>query len=93
MPWARIAPQLAGTSDLVIEPFTGDTDVLANVDLAFLALPHEASAELAPKLLAQGNCRSSTFPVLTALLMPIYLPKPTDLFIHFLACLRKRLIV
>ncbi|WP_420808509.1 N-acetyl-gamma-glutamyl-phosphate reductase [Aliidiomarina haloalkalitolerans] len=54
MPWARIAPQLAGTSDLVIEPFTGDTDVLANVDLAFLALPHEASAELAPKLLAQG---------------------------------------
>lgn len=53
-PWSTIAPQHAGTSNLVIEPFNGDVSALSNIDLAFLALPHEASAELAPKLLAEG---------------------------------------
>ena len=54
--WASVAPQLAGTSTLVIEPWLNSkfAEVVADCDAVFLALPHEASAELAAKFYAAG---------------------------------------
>ncbi|MCH8500311.1 MAG: N-acetyl-gamma-glutamyl-phosphate reductase [Aliidiomarina sp.] len=52
--WAALAPQLAGRSNLLIEPFLGDFTALNDIDVAFLALPHEASAELAKVLIGQN---------------------------------------
>lgn len=50
-----IAPALAGQSQLVIQPWQdGEIDRLSGLDAVFLALPHETSAELAPKFLARG---------------------------------------
>lgn len=51
--WSSLAPQLAGRSSLIIEPFLGDLAALRHIDAAFLALPHEASAELAKQLIDQ----------------------------------------
>lgn len=52
--WQNVAPQLAGNSSLVIEPWHIDCIASLNIQAAFLALPHEASARLAPSLLALG---------------------------------------
>ena len=50
---AEVHPHLAGTgaADLVLEPAEG----VGGVDIAFLALPHGRSAELAPALLEAGT--------------------------------------
>src|SRR3990172_11421064 len=50
---AEVHPHLAGTgaADLVLEPAEG----VGGVDIAFLALPHGRSAELAPALLHAGT--------------------------------------
>ena len=54
--WASLAPQLAGTSTLEVQPWLSSkfSEVVANCDAVFLALPHEASAELAAKFYAAG---------------------------------------
>lgn len=52
--WRSVAPQLAGSSELLIEPWSFDKIKTLDVKLAFLALPHEASAELAPQLAKLG---------------------------------------
>jgi len=52
--WCDVAPQLAGNSTLLIEPWHIEQLNLLNVQAAFLALPHEVSAQIAPILLALG---------------------------------------
>lgn len=54
--WSSLAPELAGTSGLRIEPWQASYfDTVANTCSAvFLALPHEASAELAAKFVSRG---------------------------------------
>lgn len=52
--WQEVAPQLAGNSSLIIEPWHINQLSGLNVQAAFLALPHEASAFIAPSLLALG---------------------------------------
>lgn len=52
--WCDVAPQLAGDSPLIIEPWHIDQLNGLNAQAAFLALPHEASALIAPSLLALG---------------------------------------
>ncbi|WP_194755603.1 N-acetyl-gamma-glutamyl-phosphate reductase [Aliidiomarina indica] len=54
--WREIAPAAAGDSELIIQPWTDHALAdLANCDAVFLALPHEASAAIAPKLIALGS--------------------------------------
>ncbi|MCO4320912.1 N-acetyl-gamma-glutamyl-phosphate reductase [Aliidiomarina quisquiliarum] len=52
--WRAVAPQLAGNSSLIIEPWHINQLSGINVQAAFLALPHEASALIAPVLLSLG---------------------------------------
>lgn len=54
--WLSLAPQLAGTSTLEIQPWlsTKFAEVAAECAAVFLALPHEASAELGAKFYAAG---------------------------------------
>lgn len=52
--WQQLAPQCAGNSDLVLEPWHFDALQGLNIAAAFLALPHETSAQIAPKLVALG---------------------------------------
>ncbi|WP_241973827.1 N-acetyl-gamma-glutamyl-phosphate reductase [Aliidiomarina iranensis] len=54
--FSELAPQLAGTETLVIEPWqeTYFPKVAAKCSAVFLALPHEASAELAARFVAAG---------------------------------------
>lgn len=49
-------PALAGRLELALEPWHDSllNNLAARVQVAFLALPHEASAELAPQLIAAG---------------------------------------
>ena len=49
----RVLPALAGIWDGEIEPY--DLDRLAESDVVFLALPEDASADIAPQLLARGR--------------------------------------
>ena len=52
---ADLYPSLGGRyPDLVFESF--DPDRLAGIDVAFLGLPHEASLELAPRLVGAVRC-------------------------------------
>lgn len=52
--WRELAPQLGGRSSLVIEPWDVTQLDQVSVQAAFLALPHAASAAIAPVLLARG---------------------------------------
>lgn len=53
-PLASLYPRFQQQIDIMVEPWSDAyLDTMA-VDVAFLALPHEASEEIAPKLLAKG---------------------------------------
>ncbi|RUO43991.1 N-acetyl-gamma-glutamyl-phosphate reductase [Aliidiomarina taiwanensis] len=52
--WRELAPQLAAHSSLMIEPWDMAQLDHVSVQAAFLALPHAASADIAPALLARG---------------------------------------
>jgi len=55
-PIAALYPQLAGRCDLILQPWHPNLlgAVAQQVRVAFLALPHQASAELAPLLIKAG---------------------------------------
>ncbi|MBY6064566.1 N-acetyl-gamma-glutamyl-phosphate reductase [Pseudidiomarina sediminum] len=55
-PVAALYPQLNDRCDLMLQPWQLDLlpQLAEQVQVAFLALPHEASAELAPKLIDAG---------------------------------------
>ncbi|MDX1706034.1 N-acetyl-gamma-glutamyl-phosphate reductase [Pseudidiomarina sp.] len=55
-PVSQLYPQLTDRIDLTLQPWHPDLlgEVAEQVQVCFLALPHEASAELAPKLTAAG---------------------------------------
>ncbi len=55
-PLSSLYPRFSQVLDIMVNPWT-DAEISAiagKVDVAFLALPHEASEEVAPKLLAAG---------------------------------------
>ena len=54
-PLAEAAPALGGVCDLPVEPGTPDAIRASRPDAIFLATPHEASARLAPDLLATAT--------------------------------------
>jgi len=55
-PMAQLYPRLRGLVDIQVQPWTdAEIEVIAGqVDVAFLALPHEASEAVTPLLLAKG---------------------------------------
>ncbi|WP_258240833.1 N-acetyl-gamma-glutamyl-phosphate reductase [Pseudidiomarina homiensis] len=55
-PISALYPQLAGRCEQILQPWHSDLlpQLAQQVRVVFLALPHEASAELAPKLIAAG---------------------------------------
>lgn len=55
-PIAALYPQLAGRCEQLLQPWNLDLlpQLAQQVQVVFLALPHEASAELAPDLIAAG---------------------------------------
>lgn len=55
-PLAGLYPQLAGQLDIILQPWHSDLlpQLAQQVRVVFLALPHEASAELAPELIKAG---------------------------------------
>ncbi|EGN75849.1 N-acetyl-gamma-glutamyl-phosphate reductase, common form [Idiomarina sp. A28L] len=54
--WSSLAPELAGTSELMIHPWNDSyfEEVASCCSAVFLALPHEASAYLAAKFVSEG---------------------------------------
>lgn len=54
--FASLYPRHAGVLDIQVGPWTDDevSAIEGKVDVAFLALPHEASEHVAPKLMAAG---------------------------------------
>jgi N-acetyl-gamma-glutamyl-phosphate reductase len=54
VPFERLHPALAGLSGPDAEPFSLERLLESGPDIAFLATPNETSAELAPRLLAEG---------------------------------------
>ncbi|RUO38384.1 hypothetical protein CWE13_01710 [Aliidiomarina shirensis] len=54
--WSKLAPELAGKSTLTIEPWNNSyfETVVHTCSAVFLALPHEASAEIAARFVAAG---------------------------------------
>ena len=54
--FSSLYPRHKGQVDLLVEPWTDAEieNIKGKVDVAFLALPHEASEEVAPKLMAAG---------------------------------------
>lgn len=55
-PLSALYPRFAEQLDILVKPWT-DGEIAAisgHIDVAFLALPHEASEEVAPKLMAAG---------------------------------------
>jgi len=50
----ELFPQLRGTGEAPLRPLSMDAITSSSAGTAFLATPHEASAELAPQLLAAG---------------------------------------
>jgi len=55
-PIASLYPQLAGQLDVILQPWHSDllSQLSQQVRVVFLALPHEASAEIAPVLINAG---------------------------------------
>ena len=55
-PFSSLYPRFQQQVDVLVEPWTDDeiARIAGEVDVAFLALPHEASEEVAPKLMAAG---------------------------------------
>ncbi|WP_258808050.1 N-acetyl-gamma-glutamyl-phosphate reductase [Pseudidiomarina sp. CB1] len=55
-PISALYPQLAGRCEQILQPWHSDLlpQLAQQVRVVFLALPHEASAELAPELIAAG---------------------------------------
>ncbi len=55
-PLAALYPRFSQLLDIMVNPWTDDeiAAITGKVDVAFLALPHEASEEVAPKLMAAG---------------------------------------
>lgn len=53
-PFSALYPRFAGEIDEAVQVLDFAVPAKLDADVAFLALPHEASLELAPKLLAQG---------------------------------------
>ncbi len=55
-PLSALYPRFSQQLDIMVQPWTdAEIDAIAGkVDVAFLALPHEASEEVAPKLMAAG---------------------------------------
>ncbi|RUO52121.1 N-acetyl-gamma-glutamyl-phosphate reductase [Pseudidiomarina halophila] len=55
-PISTLYPQLSGRCELILQPWHSDLlpQLAQQVRVVFLALPHEASAELAPQLIAAG---------------------------------------
>ena len=51
---SELFPQLRGWGEASVKPLSVDTIAQSNAGTAFLATPHEISAELAPKLLDAG---------------------------------------
>jgi N-acetyl-gamma-glutamyl-phosphate reductase len=51
---SELFPQLRGWGEAPVKPLSVDTIAQSNAGSAFLATPHEVSAELAPKLLDAG---------------------------------------
>jgi N-acetyl-gamma-glutamyl-phosphate reductase len=51
---AELFPQLRGCGDAPLRPFSIDTITASAAGTAFLATPHEVSAEIAPPLIAAG---------------------------------------
>ncbi|RAJ98882.1 N-acetyl-gamma-glutamyl-phosphate reductase [Aliidiomarina maris] len=57
MPLPELFPHLSMQVDIQLQQWQDEVlDEAAGVDIVFLALPHEASLELAPKFLAAGCC-------------------------------------
>jgi len=53
-PFSKLYPRYQAMLDILVEPWTDDRAETLDVDVAFLALPHEASEAVAPLLLAKG---------------------------------------
>ncbi|WP_246013943.1 N-acetyl-gamma-glutamyl-phosphate reductase [Pseudidiomarina gelatinasegens] len=55
-PIASLYPQLTGQLDVILQPWHSDllSQLAQQVRVVFLALPHEASAQLAPQLIKAG---------------------------------------
>lgn len=53
-PFSKLYPRYKSVVDIQVEPWTDDKAIGLNVDIAFLALPHEVSEAVAPLLLEQG---------------------------------------
>ncbi|WP_333606469.1 N-acetyl-gamma-glutamyl-phosphate reductase [Arsukibacterium sp.] len=53
-PLSSLYPRLAAQVDILVEPWQDQRLADLDVAVAFLALPHEASEAIAPKLLAKG---------------------------------------
>ncbi len=54
VPFARLHPLLGGRAGPDAEPFSEERLAASRPDVVFLATPNEASAEVAPKILASG---------------------------------------
>jgi len=53
-PFASLYPRFQQQIDIMVEPWSDALIDTLEIDAAFLALPHEASEAIAPKLLAKG---------------------------------------
>lgn len=53
-PLASLYPRFSQQIDILVEPWSDELIAQLDIEVAFLALPHEASEAVAPKLLAQG---------------------------------------
>ncbi|MCB5226990.1 N-acetyl-gamma-glutamyl-phosphate reductase [Alishewanella sp. 16-MA] len=53
-PFAQLYPRFQQQVDILVEPWTDERVETLDVQVAFLALPHEASEAIAPLLLAKG---------------------------------------
>src|SRR5260370_22632910 len=64
---AELFPQFRGWGEAPLRPLSADAIASSNAGAAFLATPHEVSAELAPALLKAGSpplpfCAAIPFP-------------------------------
>lgn len=53
-PFAALYPRFQQQVDITVEPWADELAATLDIDVAFLALPHEASEAIAPLFLAQG---------------------------------------
>lgn len=53
-PLASLYPRFSQQIDILVEPWSDELIANLDIEVAFLALPHEASEEVAPKLLGHG---------------------------------------